>query len=102
MQHQMQIVNLSRFAYFAQVDGRNVACLTLWTGDVPQIGYITNSRERGQGYATALLKAALPTIPRYYRRLVINADNKPSIRVAEKCGFYVVSRHAGQIIYEHD
>jgi len=58
---------------------------------LPEAGWTLASRAHGRGYATEAMKAALGWTdihladPRLF--CIITLDNKPSMRVAEKCGF---------------
>jgi RimJ/RimL family protein N-acetyltransferase len=58
---------------------------------LPEIGWILAPRMHGQGYATEAAQAALAWADEVLKApeivAIIDADNAPSIRVAEKCGF---------------
>jgi RimJ/RimL family protein N-acetyltransferase len=58
---------------------------------LPEIGWAIAPRAQGKGYATEATRAALAWGDAHFglRRTVclINAANRPSIRVAEKCGY---------------
>lgn len=58
---------------------------------IPEIGWVLNARHGGKGYATEAAMAALEWGGTAFGQTetvcIIKADNAPSIRVAEKCGF---------------
>ena len=58
---------------------------------LPEIGWILTPAAQGQGYATEAALAALAWADAVLQApeivAIIDADNGPSIRVAEKCGF---------------
>ncbi len=60
-------------------------------GHLPEIGWVLASQCHGKGYATEAVLAALAWGDRHFQDprtcCIINPDNLPSIRVAEKCGF---------------
>ncbi|GAA0577989.1 GNAT family N-acetyltransferase [Rhizomicrobium electricum] len=59
--------------------------------DVPEIGWVLSPQAQGKGYATEAAKACLPWGREHLGPIrviaAVNADNRASIRVAEKCGF---------------
>jgi RimJ/RimL family protein N-acetyltransferase len=59
--------------------------------DVPEIGWVLSPHAQGKGYATEATKACLPWGREHLGPIrviaAVNADNRASIRVAEKCGF---------------
>lgn len=59
--------------------------------DVPELGWALSPRFHGKGYATEAVQAALAWGDSHFREprtvCMISAENTPSIRVAEKCGF---------------
>lgn len=58
---------------------------------MPEAGWVLASRFHGKGYGTEAMQAALAwadeTLGRQPIFCIVNPENKPSIRVAEKCGF---------------
>ena len=58
---------------------------------LPEAGWVLGRDGFGQGYATEAVQAALAwadeTLAAPETVAIINSDNAPSIRVAEKCGF---------------
>ena len=65
-----------------------------------EVGWVLGTAHHGKGYATEAMRAALAwgdehfktapidaTLVRRRLECIIDADNAPSIRVAEKCGF---------------
>src|ERR1700722_10901396 len=57
----------------------------------PEIGWVLASQSHGKGYATEAVLAALAWGDRYFgdprTSCIIDPENLPSIRVAEKCGY---------------
>jgi RimJ/RimL family protein N-acetyltransferase len=64
--------------------------------NVPEAGWVLASWAHGKGYATEALRPALAWIDSQSPRTVclIAADNSPSLRVAEKCGYRETGRAA--------
>ena len=61
-------------------------------GDVPEIGWVLSPLHQGKGYASEAAQAAIawvaaPPVSAPRIACMIHADNKPSLRVAEKLGF---------------
>jgi len=59
--------------------------------DIPEIGWVFASQSHGKGYATEAARAAIAwgeahfgPCPTY---CIIHPENRPSIRVVEKCGY---------------
>jgi RimJ/RimL family protein N-acetyltransferase len=63
---------------------------------LPEIGWVLASQSHGKGYATEAVRAALAWGERHFGEArtscIIDPENLPSIRVAEKCGFREVQR----------
>jgi RimJ/RimL family protein N-acetyltransferase len=59
--------------------------------NVPEIGWVVASGSHGKGYATEAVQAAIEWGDRNFEEsqtsCIINPENLPSIRVAEKCGY---------------
>jgi RimJ/RimL family protein N-acetyltransferase len=59
--------------------------------NAPEIGWVLASNSHGKGYATESDRAALAWGDRHFEApqtsCIINPENLPSIRVAEKCGY---------------
>jgi RimJ/RimL family protein N-acetyltransferase len=64
--------------------------------DVPEIGWVIAPAAQGKGYATEAAKACLVWGASHFGPIrviaAVNIENRPSIRVAEKCGFTEVLR----------
>ena len=62
--------------------------------DAPELGWVLAKHAHGKGYATEAVHAALAWGRRLGDRFtaIIDPDNAPSLRVAEKCGFREVRR----------
>jgi RimJ/RimL family protein N-acetyltransferase len=62
---------------------------------MPEIGWSLVPRAHGKGYATEGAKAVLAWGEKHFGRVrtccIIDPNNLPSIRVAERCGFYDVA-----------
>lgn len=61
-------------------------------GDIPEIGWVLRPDHHGKGYATEAAQAVLdwvcePPLSAARIACIINTENQPSIRVAEKLGF---------------
>jgi RimJ/RimL family protein N-acetyltransferase len=58
---------------------------------MPEIGWALASRLHGQGYATEAVTAAIAWGDAYFGRrttcCIIDPENLPSVRLAEKCGY---------------
>lgn len=58
---------------------------------LPEIGWVLAAQSRGKGYATEAVRAAVEWGDRNFEgsqtSCIINPENIPSIRVAEKCGY---------------
>ncbi len=58
---------------------------------VPEIGWVLSPRAQGKGYATEAAKECVQWGREHFGPIrviaAVNADNRASIRVAEKCGF---------------
>ena len=58
---------------------------------LPEIGWVLASGSHGKGYAMEAVRAATAWGDRHFRAdqttCIINPENLPSIRVAEKCGY---------------
>ena len=58
---------------------------------VPEMGWLVSPDFQGKGYASEAVRAAIAWGDGHFREVgmccIINPDNKPSIRVAEKAGF---------------
>ncbi|HTS60911.1 MAG TPA: GNAT family N-acetyltransferase [Candidatus Acidoferrales bacterium] len=67
--------------------------------DVPEVGWALASRVHGKGYATEAVRAALEWGETRFAEAktvcIIHPDNRPSLRVAAKCGF----RECGRATY---
>jgi RimJ/RimL family protein N-acetyltransferase len=65
-------------------------------GDTPEMGWILSGAVHGRGYATEAVAAALRWADENMRRpkvgCMINPENIPSLRVAEKVGFRETAR----------
>jgi RimJ/RimL family protein N-acetyltransferase len=63
---------------------------------VPEIGWALAPRVHGQGYATEAVRAALAWGNRHFQSnetvCIIDSDNLPSLRVAEKFGYQETAR----------
>ncbi len=63
---------------------------------VPELGWLIARNAQGQGYATEALRAAIlwgdAEFPGPRTVCLIDPENHPSLRVAEKCGFREVTR----------
>src|ERR1700722_11665062 len=59
--------------------------------NAPEIGWVLASNSHGKGYATEAVRAALAWGDRHFEApqtsCIINPENLPSIRVAQKCGY---------------
>jgi RimJ/RimL family protein N-acetyltransferase len=59
--------------------------------DAPEIGWALAARFHGRGYATEAVRSALTWGEEHFgparTTCIINPENLPSIRVAEKCGY---------------
>jgi RimJ/RimL family protein N-acetyltransferase len=68
----------------------------------PEIGWVLARRAQGQGYATEAALAAIAWGEKHFGRIrtvcLINTENAPSLRVAEKCGY----REFDRTIYKSD
>lgn len=73
------------------------------TDDGLEIGYITDSRHAGNGYATlatqTMVAVDFPLYDRIFAEVV--EGNDASLRVLEKCGFAEVARNAGRITLDY-
>jgi len=60
-------------------------------GDVPELGWALASSMHGKGYATEAVRAAVAWGEAHFvpahTVCIIDPENRPSIRVAEKCGY---------------
>ncbi len=58
---------------------------------IPDLGWMITPSKQGKGYATEAAQAAMQWgrdhLPTPQISCIINAENLPSVRVAEKCGF---------------
>ncbi|MDX2234487.1 MAG: GNAT family N-acetyltransferase [Hyphomonadaceae bacterium] len=67
-------------------------------GDTPEMGWVLAGAAHGRGYATEAVCAALAWADAHLKRdrvvCMINPQNAPSIRVAEKAGFRETGRTA--------
>jgi RimJ/RimL family protein N-acetyltransferase len=65
-------------------------------GDSPEGGWVLATWAHGAGYATEALRAALAWsdqhLPGRATVCIIDPDNRPSLRVADKCGYREVAR----------
>jgi RimJ/RimL family protein N-acetyltransferase len=65
---------------------------------VPEIGWALASWAHGQGFATEAVRAAIDWGDTHFGPIrtacIINPDNGPSIRIAEKCGYREFRRTA--------
>jgi RimJ/RimL family protein N-acetyltransferase len=63
---------------------------------LPEIGWVLASPSHGKGYATEAVRAAIEWGDRNFgdprTSCIINPENLPSIRVAEKCGYQEFQR----------
>ena len=70
--------------------------------DMPEAGWTLASRLHGKGYATEATRAALAWTDVFlnYPKMfcIIATANRPSIRVAEKCGFCL----SGETLYKNE
>jgi RimJ/RimL family protein N-acetyltransferase len=70
--------------------------------DMPEAGWTLASRVHGRGYATEATLAALAWTDTFLNHprmfCIIATENRPSIRVAEKCGF----RLSGETLYKNE
>jgi RimJ/RimL family protein N-acetyltransferase len=59
--------------------------------EVPEIGWVISVPAQGKGYATEAAQECIRWGTRHFGHIrvlaAVNAENTPSIRVAEKCGF---------------
>jgi len=64
--------------------------------DVPEIGWGLLPAVHGKGYATEAVKAILGWAEDHFGKVrmvcIIDPDNTPSLRVAERCGFHEYAR----------
>lgn len=64
--------------------------------EVPEVGWVLRPDMHGKGYASEAVRAALAwaesTMSARVFSCIIDPDNAPSLRVAEKCGFREVAR----------
>jgi len=62
-----------------------------WLKDTPEIGWVLASQVRGKGYATEAVRAAIVWSDAHFgssrTACIIDPENLPSIRLAEKCGY---------------
>ena len=72
---------------------------------IPELGWALSSNVHGKGYATEALRAAVAWGDTRFGDArtvcIINPDNRPSLRVAEKLGYLEVSRSV-EIILARD
>jgi RimJ/RimL family protein N-acetyltransferase len=65
-------------------------------GNAPEIGWVLSPRAHGRGFATEAARAALAWCDAHFAGAttvcIIDPDNQPSLRVAEKCGYHPVRR----------
>lgn len=58
---------------------------------IPEIGWVLAAQSHGKGYATEAARAAIAWGESHFgtaqTACIIDPDNRPSIRVAEKCGY---------------
>jgi len=72
--------------------------------DVPEIGWGLLPAVHGKGYATEAVKAILGWAENHFGKVrmvcIIDPDNTPSLRVAERCGFreYARTTYKGEAI----
>jgi len=72
--------------------------------DVPEIGWGLLPAVHGKGYATEAVKAILGWAEDHFGKVrmvcIIDPDNTPSLRVAERCGFleYARTTYKGEAI----
>jgi len=68
--------------------------------NMPELGWILASHAHGKGYATEAVRAAIGWGERHFGPIqttcIIDPENHPSLRVAEKCGY----REARRAIYK--
>ncbi|MBO5373146.1 MAG: GNAT family N-acetyltransferase [Lachnospiraceae bacterium] len=71
-----------------------------------EIGYAIAGEEQGNGYMTEALEVFLDWLYEFPfctgARLSIHNDNKPSIQVAKKCGFWYKEQKEAYRIYQYD
>jgi RimJ/RimL family protein N-acetyltransferase len=65
-------------------------------GETPEIGWVLSSQAQGRGFATEAVREALRWGDAHFAATkttcIIDPENRPSLRVAEKCGFRSVRR----------
>jgi RimJ/RimL family protein N-acetyltransferase len=88
-------------------DGEAVGWVELRpAGEQAEVSYNVTAELRGQGIApralSALLAWAASQIGLRRARLACHVDNVPSRRVAEKCGFALVSQDSDEYKFERD
>jgi RimJ/RimL family protein N-acetyltransferase len=65
-------------------------------GKMPEIGWVLSPETQGRGFATEAARAALAWGDHHFAGAttvcIIDPENQPSLRVAEKCGYLPVRR----------
>ena len=86
------------------VDNKEVGYIQLVQRDIPQIEYDLNPEYHNQGIMTRELTAYLSKIKDKHPKLLafVELENKASARVLEKCGFILMTKVKGYLVFVND